>query len=89
VTRLAEQSVNDLLAAVAKYEAILERPALGWLVVVIAEMKEPVRNEEEIRRRFRDAAAPAAAVAVVREGQLAALPGQFRKHVRAKTELDA
>jgi hypothetical protein len=88
IAGLADQLVNELLATVAKYEAIFEQPALGWLVVVIPEMKQRLESLEEIRRRLRDAAAPAGAVTVVREDELPTLAPQFRELVRSRAALE-
>jgi hypothetical protein len=76
---LAQQTANALLAEVAKYEAIIERPATGWLVVVIPETEEPIEDLAQMRSRFTEAVSPAAAITVVREKDLSTLPAEFRQ----------
>lgn len=69
---------EQLLGTVARYQAVLERPAVGWLLIVVPREEQPTKiSPEQVQRRLGDWFGPAAVATVIEEEGLAGLPMRF------------
>lgn len=81
----ARNLANDMIALLARYEALTRRPAKGWIVNVLPEEAhiDPDADLSKIVEPLRRAFVGFGSVTVIRETDLASLPTVFKQEFRA------